>query len=293
MIRTINAGLNWLILLTPRWLPVFVLIPVLYLIGWSKAQLLTLVGLPTSAVSLVGTVFSFLLFLLLMPRWIRLRWLIKRPWVALGLRGMEAHQPSSFAVLLRGLLWSVLLLALIVLPLLLGHWAQFQRTDSVRLLLDAFVLLFGVGLAEEMLFRGWLWEELNRLLGAKAGVISQAAIFSLVHARFNMGVWPMLGLLSGLFLLGLVLALRRRLDHGSLWGCVGLHGGLISGWFLMEKNALQLSADAPTWLIGPGGSNPNPMGGLVAIGALTLLLWIQRTAFNKSLFTKTEHRNAS
>jgi len=252
-----------------------------------------LVGLPTSAVSLVGTVFSFLLFLLLMPRWIRLRWLIKRPWVALGLRGMEAHQPSSFAVLLRGLLWSVLLLALIVLPLLLGHWAQFQRTDSVRLLLDAFVLLFGVGLAEELLFRGWLWEELNRLLGAKAGVISQAAIFSLVHARFNMGVWPMLGLLSGLFLLGLVLALRRRLDHGSLWGCVGLHGGLISGWFLLEKNALQLSADAPAWLIGPGGSNPNPMGGLVAISALTLLLWLQRTAFNKSLFTKTEHRNAS
>jgi membrane protease YdiL (CAAX protease family) len=272
---------------------VLVLIPVLYLIGWSKAQLLTLVGLPTSAVSLVGTVFSFLLFLLLMPRWIRLRWLIKRPWVALGLRGMEAHQPSSFAVLLRGLLWSVLLLALIVLPLLLGHWAQFQRTDSVRLLLDAFVLLFGVGLAEEILFRGWLWEELNQLLGAKAGVISQAAIFSLVHARFNMGVWPMLGLLSGLFLLGLVLALRRRLDHGSLWGCVGLHGGLISGWFLLEKNALQLSADAPAWLIGPGGNNSNPLGGLVAIGALTLLLWLQRTAFNKSLFTKTEHRNAS
>ena len=293
MIRTINAGLNWLILLTPRWLPVFVLIPVLYLIGWVKAQLLTLVGLPTSAVSLVGTVFSFLLFLLLMPRWIGLRWPIKQPWVALGLRGMAPHQPSSFAVLFRGLLWSVFLLVLILLPLLLGHWAQFQRTDSVRLLLDAFVLLFGVGLAEELLFRGWLWEELNQLLSAKAGVISQAAIFSLVHTRFNMGVWPILGLLSGLFLLGLVLALRRRLDHGSLWGCVGLHGGLISGWFLLEKNALQLSADAPAWLIGPGGNNPNPLGGLVAIGALTFLLWLQRTAFNKSLFTTTGHRNAS
>ena len=293
MIRTINAGLNWLILLTPRWLPVLVLIPVLYLIGWVKALLLTLVGLPTSAVSLVGTVFSFLLFLLLMPRWIRLRWPSKQPWVALGLRGLAPHQPSSFSVLFHGLLWSVFLLALIVLPLLLGHWAQFQRTDSVRLLLDAFVLLFGVGLAEELLFRGWLWEELNQLLGAKAGVISQAAIFSLVHTRFNMGVWPMLGLLSGLFLLGLVLALRRWLDHGSLWGCVGLHGGLISGWFLLEKNALQLSADAPAWLIGPGGNNSNPLGGLVAIGALTFLLWLQRTAFSKSLFTTTGHRNAS
>ena len=280
-------------MLTPRWLLAFLLIPILYLIGWTKAQLLTLVGLPNSAVSLIGTLFSFLMFLLLMPRWISLRWRTKQTWVVLGLRRGGPDQPSRPKALLRGLLWSGLLLALVVIPLLLGHWAQFQRTDSVRFLLDAFVLLFGVGLAEEMLFRGWLWEELNRLLGAKAGVISQAAIFSLVHARFNMGVWPMLGLLSGLFLLGLVLALRRQLDHGSLWGCVGLHGGLISGWLLLEKSALQLSADAPAWLIGPGESNPNPLGGLVAIGALTLFLWLQRTAFNKSLFTKTEHRNAS
>lgn len=271
----------------------FFVIPALYLIGWVKAQLFTLMGLPASAVSLVGTVFSFLLFLLLMPRWISLRWLNKRPWVALGLRSVAPDQPSSFVALLRGLFWSVLLLALVVLPLLLGHWAQFQRPDSVRLLLDAFVLLFGVGFAEELLFRGWLWEELNGLFGAKTGIISQAAIFSIVHTRFNLGVWPMLGLLSGLFLLGLVLALRRRLDHGSLWGCVGLHGGLISGWFLLEKSALKLSADSPAWLIGPGGINPNPLGGVVAIGTLTFFLWRQRMAFTKSFLPSTGHRNAS
>ena len=293
MIRTINAGLNWLILLTPRWRSVLLLIPALYLIGWIKAKTLTLFGLPVEAVSLVGTLFSFLMFVLLMPRWVRLRWHRSKPWQTLGLKEGASSRSSSCASLLRGLLWAGLLLTLLVVPLVLGHWASWEWQGSWPLVVDALLLLFGVGLAEELVFRGWLWEELNQLLGAKAGVISQAAIFSLVHTRFNMGVWPMLGLLSGLFLLGLVLALRRRLDHGSLWGCVGLHGGLISGWFLLEKNALQLSADAPAWLIGPGGSNPNPMGGLVAIGALTLLLWLQRTAFNKSLFTKTEHRNAS
>ena len=292
MIRTINSWLNWLILLTPRWLLAFLLIPILYLIGWTKAQLLTLVGLPNSAVSLIGTLFSFLMFLLLMPRWISLRWRTKQTWVVLGLRRGGPDQPSRPKALLRGLLWSALLLALVVIPLLLGHWAHFQRAESVHLLLDAFVLLFVVGLAEELLFRGWIWEELNHLLGAKAGVIGQAAVFSLVHTRFNVGFWPMLGLLSGLFLLGLALALRRRVDDGSLWGCVGLHGGLISGWFLLEKGILQLSSDAPAWLIGPGGSNPNPLGGIVAIGTLTFLLWRQRAAVANTLFPSSGSRNA-
>ena len=74
MIRTINAGLNWLILLTPSWRSVLLLIPALYLIGWIKAKTLTLFGLPVETVSLVGTLFSFLMFVLLMPRWVRLRW---------------------------------------------------------------------------------------------------------------------------------------------------------------------------------------------------------------------------
>lgn len=293
MIRTINAGLNWLILLTPRWLSVLLLIPALYLIGWIKATTLTLFGLPDEAVSLVGTLLSFLMFVLLMPRWVRLRWHRNKPWQTLGLKEGSSSRSSICTSFLRGLLWSALLLTLLCVPLFLGDWARWEWQGSWRLFVDALLLLFGVGLAEELIFRGWLWEELNDLFGAKTGGISQAAIFSLVHTRFNLGVWPMLGLLSGLFLLGLVLALRRRLDHGSLWGCVGLHGGLISGWFLLEKSALKLSANFPAWLIGPGGNNPNPLGGVIAIGTLTFLLWLQRTSLNKSLLTTTGHSNAS
>ena len=293
MIRTINAGLNWLILLTPRWLPVFVLIPVLYLIGWVKAQLLTLVGLPTSAISLVGTVFSFLLFLLLMPRWVRLRWHRSRPWQTLGLRSSGSSRSLGIASLLRGLLWSGLLLTLVVIPLVLGHWAQWQGQTSPRLLVDALLLLFGVGLAEELIFRGWLWEELNQLVSPRIGLICQALIFSLVHTRFNLGLWPMLGLITGLFLLGLVLALRRRQDHGSLWGCIGLHGGLVSGWFLLDKGLFEFSADAPAWLIGPGGNHPNPLGGAIAIGSLALMLLLQRTAVAKAFLPSTGARKAS
>ena len=83
----------------------------------------------------------------------------------------------------------------------------------------------------------------------------------------------MAGLLSGLFLLGLVLAFQRRRDRGSLWGCVGLHGGLVAGWFLLQNGLLELSPQSPSWLIGPGGHHANPLGGAVGIGVLAMLLW--------------------
>ena len=81
----------------------------------------------------------------------------------------------------------------------------------------------------------------------------------------------MLGLLSGLLLLGLVLALKRQDERGSLWGCIGLHGGLVGGWFLANQNLLMIDPSAPMWLVGPGGAHANPLGGMVAILSLTTI----------------------
>ena len=124
--------------------------------------------------------------------------------------------------------------------------------------------------------------ELSQFTGPRTAVVSQALIFSLVHTRFNLGVLPMLGLLIGLTLLGLVLAIQRRLNEGSLWGCIGLHGGLVGGWFALQGGLLQISPSAPQWLIGPGGAHPNPIGGLVGIAALPVLLSRQLTALARA-----------
>ena len=155
----------------------------------------------------------------------------------------------------------------------LGSWGHWLGECSLREVLDAVLLIVGVGFAEELIFRGWLLEELRYLFGAKWGIRGQAVLFSLVHTRFNLGFVPMLSLLTGLFLLGLLLAARRERDRGSLWGCIGLHGGLVGGWYLLEAGLLQLSPTTPAWLIGPGGLHPNPLGGLVAITALLLSLF--------------------
>ena len=264
--------LNRFLLLQPFWLPTVLFIPLLYALGWLAAVPLTLLGLPAERVSLTGTVLSFVLFLLLMPRWATLRWSEAQPWRRLGLIARKPKARIDQVISLGvGLLMSTALIGLIVSLLVFTGNGSWRGNLEVQAMLNCLLLALGVGFAEELIFRAWLWEELTKILGSRGGLLSQAALFSLVHTRFNLGFGPMLGLLTGLFLLGLILALLRLRDQGSLWGCIGLHGGLVGGWFLAHQNLLSIDPNAPMWLVGPGGPNANPLGGLVAILSLTAI----------------------
>ena len=264
--------LNRFLLLQPAWLPTVLLIPLLYALGWLAAVPLTLLGLPADQISLTGTVLSFVLFLLVMPQWAAMRWYEPRPWRRLGLIARKPRaRIDDFISLGFGLLMSIALIGLIVSLLVFTGNGSWQENLEIQAILNSLLLALGVGFAEELIFRAWLWEELTRMLGPRGGLLNQAALFSLVHTRFNLGFGPMLGLLTGLFLLGLILALLRLRDQGTLWGCIGLHGGLVGGWFLAHQNLLMINPNAPMWLVGPGGPNANPLGGMVAIVSLTVI----------------------
>ena len=264
--------LNRFLLLQPAWLPTALFIPLLYALGWLAAVPLTLLGLPTDQLSLTGTVLSFVLFLLVMPRWAALRWSEGQPWKRLGLVARKPRARVKNVISLGiGLLMSTALIGLIVSLLVFTGNGSWRGNLEIQAMLNCLLLALGVGFAEELIFRAWLWEELTKILGSRGGLLTQAALFSLVHTRFNLGFGPMLGLLTGLFLLGLILALLRLRDQGSLWGCIGLHGGLVGGWFLAHQNLLSIDPNAPMWLVGPGGPNANPLGGLVAILSLTAI----------------------
>ena len=119
--------------------------------------------------------------------------------------------------------------------------------------------------------------------GLKNAIISQALVFSIVHIGFDLPFWQMISILTGLFLLGILLALIRLKDRSSLWGCIGLHGGLVGLWFLTNNGLLEISEDAPKWLVGPGTLNTNPLGGIFGISLMIIICFFYLHSFKKKI----------
>ena len=55
-----------------------------------------------------------------------------------------------------------------------------------------------------------------------------------------------------------------------MWGCIGLHGGLVGLWFISNNGLLLISKDSPKWLVGPGTINTNPLGGIFGISLMII-----------------------
>ena len=72
----------------------------------------------------------------------------------------------------------------------------------------------------------------------------------------------------------LFLAFLRLKNNNSLWGCIGLHGGLVGGWFLVNNGLFEISKNSPKWLVGPGTINTNPLGGIFGISLMALFCFL-------------------
>jgi len=263
----------------PHWWGTLLYVPGLYGLGWLASRPLALLAPSWRAdqVDLAGLAISLLLLLLTLPLRLKRVWPDPHPWRRLGLA-----VPLSAALRsgVRGLLKALALLLVVAAVLVLAGQAEWLGKLNGSLLPNGLLLLAGVGFAEELLFRGWLWGELELQLGAGQALLLQAVIFALLHPWYRAPALEAVGLLGGLILLGLALALQRRADGGSLWGAIGLHGGLVGGWFVLQKGLLQISPAAPAWWVGPGGTDINPIGGLIGWGSLGALLWVRRRWWN-------------
>ena len=178
-----------------------------------------------------------------------------------------------FFYFLKGILYAIILLTLILIPIISNQWVNWLGELSPQILLNSLLLIIGIGFAEELVFRAWLLEELKNQYGFKKALIFQALVYSIVHIGFDMPFWQMISILFGLFLLGILLSILKIKDNNSLWGCVGLHGGLVGIWFLINNGLIEISKDAPIWLVGPGNINTNPLGGIYGITLLIVFLF--------------------
>ena len=245
----------------------------MYICGWIFATPIFLLGVDKENLSLIGTIFTFLIYVFSLPKWFKLRWGINNTWTLLGINKIDKNI-NLFIFFLRGFLLSIILISVILIPIMWTKWGYWIGTISPDTFINAIFLILGVGFAEELIFRGWLLEELKKQFGLKKAILGQAFIFSIVHIGFDLPFLQMLSILSGLFLLGILLSFVRLKDKNSLWGCIGLHGGLVGLWFITNNGLLEISKNSPKWLVGPGTINTNPLGGIFGISLMALFCFL-------------------
>ena len=265
-----------------QWVPTLTLFLFLYPSGWIISHFFYLFyrDISSNNLSIIATLITFIMFLSVLPSWGRVRWKTNNLWVSIGLDFQSKF--TAFKIFSSGFIFAVVLIFTFVLFCYLCGWVESFESIKFFELLNAALLVVGIVFAEEIVFRGWLMEEMILLFGLRRGMILQSIIFSLAHFRADIGLLALIPFFTGLFLFGLVLTLRRTLDRGSLWGCIGLHGGLVAIWYLFDAGMVVFSIDTPYFLLGPSKNMVNPIGSVFGITILLITLFFQRRLFART-----------
>ena len=265
-----------------QWIPTFTLFLFLYPIGWILSHIIYLFyqDISPNNLSIIGTIITFFMFLLLLPSWGRIRWKTNHVWLSIGLDFQ--NKLRAIRIFCDGFRFSFFLLLIFYIFLFWFGWVDAISFVKLSVIFNAILLVFGVVFAEEIVFRGWLMEEMILLFGFRKGIILQSTIFSLAHYRSDISFLALIPFLMGLFLFGLVLTLRRYIDRGSLWGCIGLHGGLVGIWYLFDSGMVIFSINTPYYLLGPSKLMVNPIGSVIGITILLMTIFFQRKLLAKT-----------
>jgi uncharacterized protein len=145
----------------------------------------------------------------------------------------------------------------------LAGWLRWQGSLGALLKLAGPIglLALWIGVTEEVIFRGFLQNELVAAWGWWPGIVAASGIFALLHLLWErQQTWPQI---PGLWLMGLVLALARSWDGGGLGLAIGLHAGWVWGLTCLDgAAAIDYPPTAPAWFI---GYYRQPLAGLAGI----------------------------
>lgn len=158
---------------------------------------------------------------------------------------------------------------------LLG-WLVWQSPTVVlpRLVVEGLASALGIGLAEELVFRGWLLDELERDYRPRVVLWADVLIFALLHfLKPPAEILRTLPGFPGLILFGLTLVWAKRGSKGRLGLSIGLHAGLVWGYYIINVGQMvQYSGRVSDWIT---GVDKNPLAGamgLMFLGVLALLM---------------------
>ena len=153
-----------------------------------------------------------------------------------------------------------------------GKFIKFKSGLYYTLIFDVLFTSIFVGIAEELLFRVWLFEELKLFLSTNKAIFIQSILFSMVHP-YDFGKSLIVNILMkiGLFLLGVYLNLLRINNYPNIFPSIAFHGGIV-GYIFLAKSIFHVQGNYPFLIYGSKYDNfINPVSGLIGIVTLLIL----------------------
>jgi uncharacterized protein len=261
----------FLLALTMIWLPVAA--PIAFLIP--NANTVTLLTMPLLFV-------EFLFFVRLWGKWVHQDGQVFKSY---GL--ILSRQNINECLVALGLGFFSLMLLFLVQGWL-GWLAWKSPTQPLGMvIITGFLVGLGTALAEELVFRGWMLDELQRDFTPRTALWSSSMIFAILHfIRPLSEVIRTSPQFLGLVLLGLALVWAKQSTRSLVWSAsslchhqgrlglpIGLHGGLVFGYYIVNVgNLVEYSGRVPAWIT---GLNNNPLAGcvgLIFLGAIALYM---------------------
>lgn len=227
----------------------------------------------SNLVSILTMVLLYVQFIVLLKLWSR--YIYKQPQI-LRHYGLEFTRINGVD-LLRGLAMGLInILILFGIQGFLG-WLVWQQPKVflLKVILEGLIVGLGIGFAEELLFRGWLLNELEQDYSPRVTLWTDALAFAALHFIKPLeAIINTLPQFPALVVLGLTQVWGKRWRRGRLGLPIGLHGGFVWGYYIINVGELtKYSGKVPDWVT---GVNNNPLQGLMGVLLMSVLaLWIR------------------
>lgn len=231
------------------------------------AVLIALLIPDANTVTILTMSLLFIGFLVALPVWGR--WVHQSP----VFRTYGLRMTRSMAIdWLMGFSWGGLALLLLLLLQGVWGWLVWQPVPASlgRVIGEGLLSAAGIGFAEELVFRGWVLEELERDYRPAVSLWGSSIVFASLHFLKPLAemqrTFPQF---PGLVLLGLTLVWAKRSTQGRLGLPMGLHSGLVFGYYVVNIGGLVVySRQVPAWITGIDGNPLAGVMGLLFLGAI-------------------------
>ena len=209
------------------------------------------------------------------------RWIDKKTFTSLGLRtGRRSVVDAAFGFALSGLMAGSVFCAMWALGYIDSVQVGVLSGSTIGVLLGSLLVMALVGFWEELVFRGYILQNMAEGMGMQKAVIVSCLFYGLVHSAN-----PNAGLLStAIIVLFGYLRIYGYLSTGQLWLSIGMH----TGWNFFQATVFGFAASghaeswtllaheaaAADWL---SGGNFGPEASVLTVPVVLIALLIMRT----------------